>query len=157
MQTRIISAFPGSGKTTYCIKYPGKALDSDSSLFSWIDDAKTIRNPAFPNNYIQYIKDNIGKYDFIFVSTHAEVRKALLDNCLFFYLIYPLDSRKEEFLQRYQDNGSPESFIKLLSSHWDMWIRACDFCERGCKRVSMSLKNLEDELNHIERSEYGEE
>ena len=34
------------------------------------------RNPNFPNNYIEHIKENIGKVDYIFVSSHLVVRQA---------------------------------------------------------------------------------
>ena len=97
MRTRIIAAFPGTGKTIYHQKHPDTTLDSDSSSFSWIEkDGEKVRNPDFPNNYIAHIKENIGKYEFIFVSTHREVREALLDNCVFFYLVYPFDLKRSQ-------------------------------------------------------------
>lgn len=158
MRTRIISAFPGTGKTYYYNKYPEKCLDSDSSLFSWVINEKNekVRNPEFPNNYIQHIKDNIGKYEFIFVSTHKEVREALLDNCLFFYLVYPDRHRKEEFIQRYKDRGDDKEFVKLLENNYNKWIKELYFCEVGCKRVRFGFSYLENELNHIVCSENGE-
>ena len=36
MRTRIISAFPGTGKSYYHSNHKDTTLDSDSSLFSWI-------------------------------------------------------------------------------------------------------------------------
>ena len=86
MRTKIISAFPGVGKTTYHKNNPDTTLDSDSSSFSWIVDehGNKTRNPHFPQNYIDHIKQNIGKYKYIFVSSHKEVRDALLDNCILF-------------------------------------------------------------------------
>ena len=89
MRTRIISAFPGTGKTYYHKMNPETTLDSDSSNFSWLEAPAggLVRNPEFPNNYIQHIKENIGKYEIIFVSSHEEVRKALIENCIFFYLL----------------------------------------------------------------------
>ena len=69
MKTRIISAFPGTGKSYFHNNSEYSTLDSDSSEFSWIinDDGDKVRNPNFPSNYISHIKDNIGKADFIFV------------------------------------------------------------------------------------------
>jgi hypothetical protein len=157
MRTRIISAFPGTGKSWYHNKYPDITLDSDSSQFSWVESVGgKIRNPEFPNNYIKHIKENIGKYKFIFVSSHKEVRDALLENCLFFYLIYPDEDRKIEFINRFIDRGNNINFINLVSTNWENWIKECDFCDIGCKQVRMILKNLEDELNHICASEYGD-
>lgn len=157
MRTRIIAAFPGTGKTYYHKKYLDTTLDSDSSQFSWIEeeDGKKVRNLDFPDNYIEYIKNNIGKYEFIFVSTHKEVREALLDNCIFFYLIYPDKSEKQNYLKKYRDRNSPESFIKLLNDNWDKWIRECSFTTYGCENISMILP-LEKELRHIVASEHGD-
>ena len=135
-------------------------MDSDSSNFSWIKDENgnntKDRNPDFPNNYIEHIKENIGKYKYIFVSSHKEVRDALLDNCLFFYLVYPDDRRKEEFIQRYKDRGNDESFIQLVDKNWDNWLSEIYWIETGCEKVCMVLDNLENELNHIEAVEHGE-
>lgn len=160
MRTKIISAFPGTGKSYYHNKYPDTTLDSDSSNFSWIKDENgnntKERNPEFPQNYINHIKENIGKYKYIFVSSHKEVRDALLDNCIFFYIVYPSDSRKEEFIQRYRDRGNAEGFIKLVDENWEDWMREIYWMNEGCQKIRMVLDNLEDELNHLERVECGE-
>jgi len=58
MRTRIISAFPGTGKSFYHNTHKDTTLDSDSSNFSWLADDKTLRNPEFPYNYIKHIKEN---------------------------------------------------------------------------------------------------
>ncbi len=156
MRTKIISAFPGTGKSYYHKLHPDTTLDSDSSNFSWVKDENgnntKERNPNFPQNYIEHIKANIGKYEYIFVSSHKEVREALLDNCLFFFLVYPDRGRKEEFIQRYKDRGNNESFIQLVDSKWDEWIDELDYYRfvHGCERIHMILDNLEDELNHID-------
>lgn len=125
--TFIISAFPGCGKT-WCfenLKEKYTMLDSDSSKFSWIvEDDKKIRNPDFPNNYIQHIKENLGKVDFIFISTHDTVRKALEENKLMYYLVYPENTKhnKEIWIQRFKDRGSNSIFTTFVSSMWEDWI-----------------------------------
>ncbi len=160
MKTRIISAFPGTGKSYFYNENKSTTIDSDSSEFSWVKDDQgnntKERNPNFPQNYIEHIKENIGKYEFIFVSSHKEVREALKDNCIFFYLIYPDVNRKEEFVQRYIDRGSPNGFIKLIESNWDEWIKECEFEMYGCSNVRMILPNLSNELSHIIASENGD-
>ena len=160
MKTRIISAFPGTGKSYFYNENKSTTIDSDSSEFSWVKDDQgnntKERNPNFPQNYIEHIKENIGKYEFIFVSSHKEVRAALKDNCIFFYLIYPDVNRKEEFVQRYIDRGSPNGFIKLIESNWDEWIKECEFEMYGCSNVRMILPNLSNELSHIIASENGD-
>jgi hypothetical protein len=82
----------------------------------------------------------------------------LLDNCLFFYLIYPDDNEKTKniFITRFKERGSPESFVKLISDNWETWINECSFCSVGCKNIRMVFPNLENELNHIITSENGD-
>lgn len=159
MRTKIVSAFPGVGKTTYHKKHSETTLDSDSSSFSWIinDNGEKVRNPEFPQNYIEHIKQNIGKYKYIFVSSHKEVRDALLDNCLYFYLVYPEGNRKEEFIQRYRDRGNDENFIKLVDSNWDDWMEEFYWMERGCQKLTaFDGWNLDTVLDAQEARDYGE-
>ena len=158
MRTKIISAFPGTGKSVYHQKHKETTLDSDSSNFSWIIDenGNKVRNPEFPKNYIEHIKENIGKYEFIFVSSHKDVREALLNECIFFYLVYPDDTRKDEFIERYKNRGNDESFIKLVSDNWDNWMKEIWFLPDGCKHINMVLDNLEDEIRHLKAVEHGD-
>ena len=133
INTKVISAFPACGKT-YCFKNKQECfkgiLDSDSSEFSWIKDENgdntKERNPDFPNNYIQHIKDNIGKVEIIFVSSHKEVRDALKENNIEYTLIYPDISYKEDWLWRFERRGNDESFIKFISDNWDSFIKDMD-------------------------------
>ena len=159
MRTKIVSAFPGVGKTTYHKNNPDTTLDSDSSGFSWVVDehGNKTRNPSFPQNYINHIKENIGKYKYIFVSSHKEVRDALLDNCIFFYLVYPDDNRKDEFIQRYRDRGNDENFIKLVDSKWDEWMREFYWMNRGCEKLTAYDDwNLDTVLEAQDRRDGGE-
>lgn len=157
MRTRIISAFPGTGKSHFYNENSETTLDSDSSEFSWVKDEDgnntKVRNPEFPQNYIKHIKENIGKKEFIFVSSHKEVRDALKDSCIFFYLIYPEIERKDEFVKRYIDRGSPSAFVDLLSNKWDEWITECENEIHGCSNIIMGVPNLSDVLNYIIDSE----
>jgi hypothetical protein len=159
MRTKIISAFPGVGKTTYHKNNPDTTLDSDSSGFSWVIDGhgNKTRNPSFPQNYINHIKENIGKYKYIFVSSHKEVRDALLDNCIFFYLVYPVNSRKDEFIQRYKDRGNDENFIKLIKTNWENWMDEFYWMDEGCEKLyAYDGWNLDTVLNSKEARDYGE-
>lgn len=119
MNTKIISVFHACGKT-YAFKKLNekgyKILDSDSSQFSWCYDYNPVnsdkiekyRNPEFPKNYIQHIKENIGKVDYIFVSSHKEVRGALIENGIYFTLVYPGRKMKAEWVGRCFLRGSGE-------------------------------------------------
>lgn len=131
MKTIIISAFPGTGKTYFYEKYKNsdiKVLDSDSSNFSWIKDENgnntTERNPDFPQNYINHIKENIGKVDIIFVSSHDIVRQSLYDNGIKYIVAYPDNDCKDEYLERYRNRGNTEEFINMMNKNWDKFINS---------------------------------
>lgn len=149
MNTKIFSVFPACGKTylyEHQDEYGLKILDSDSSNFSWIEyplihkdhhnqyeKAQTIklRNPDFPNNYIKHIEENIGKYDYIFVSSHKEVRDALDAAGIDFTIVYPEYRCLEEWVGRCYmrqmegKNGFP---IEVLINNWVRWVTECYEC-----------------------------
>ncbi|QDJ96388.1 hypothetical protein Xoosp13_202 [Xanthomonas phage Xoo-sp13] len=117
---KVICGFPGIGKSALFKELKDsdyKVLDSDSSTFPKSD---------FPNNYIKHIKDKQEDGYTILASSHDVVRDALLKEEMMFTLVYPDKSLKKEYLKRYADRGSQESFIKLLDSNWDKWITQCD-------------------------------
>jgi hypothetical protein len=147
MSAKIISAYPGCGKSWYYNNYSiysdkcldkekgSKILDSDSSLFSWIYDEEgnktDTRNPDFPNNYIAHIKEHMDAEDIIFVSSHKAVRDALRENGINYYLIYPEndDYVKEEFMRRFRERGSDEAFIQFQQNHWNEFMEEMDLEE----------------------------
>ncbi|WP_395762373.1 hypothetical protein ACH34C_07155 [Elizabethkingia anophelis] len=131
----VISAFPGTGKSHY-VNYgegsgympQGFASDSDSSKFD---------KAHFPENYIEHIKSNIEDgYARIFVSSHKDVRDALIQNNIDFILIYPSIDLKDEYIARYKQRGSSDVFIKLLSDNWESWINECK-SQKGCKHIEL--------------------
>ncbi len=129
IQTRVVAAFPGTGKSTYCRNHPD-CSDSDSSKF---DKAE------FPQNYIEHIKSLIGKKTYVFVSSHKAVRDALLAAGIPFNLVIPTLDCKEEYLKRFKERGNPESFIKLISDNWETWISDCATQQKGVGRVVVML------------------
>ena len=126
--TLVISAFPACGKTYSFENYKDDfdMLDSDSSDFSWIKDENgqntKERNPEFPSNYIKYIKNNIGKVDIIFVSSHKVVRDALRKEKIETIMIYPNKENKEEWIRRFRKRGNDEVFINFISSNWNSFL-----------------------------------
>ncbi len=132
----VVSAFPGTGKS-YIFKHPNglKVLDSDSSNFSWKE--KGVRNPDFPKNYINHIKDNLDKCDIVMVSSHKDVRNGLVDAGIEFTLAFPTKDCKEEYLKRYKERGNEQSFIDMMDANWEKFISEC--CLQGnCKKVRLS-------------------
>ena len=151
---RLISGFPGIGKSHYfrIIQEDGtkKVLDSDSTNFSWIE--KGVRNPDFPNNYIEHIKKNMDTADIILISSHDIVRNALVKNRIPFILVYPSREIKEEYIKRYKERGSDENFINLLQNNWDKFIDDCE-SQKGCKHVVIhSGEYLSDKIKELNES-----
>lgn len=103
-----------------------KILDSDSSFFSWLYDENgnktNERNPEFPQNYINHIKEHMDEEDIIFVSSHKVVRDALKEEGIPYYLVYPRKDMKEEWMTRFKKRGNDENFIKFQDEHWDEFI-----------------------------------
>ena len=152
MSAKIISAFPACGKTTYYKKWSQyslenvwrirnngeqaynnlglpcgqKILDSDSSEFSWVKDEygnnTSVRNPKFPQNYIDHIKEKMLTEDIIFVSSHEVVRDALKQNDIPYHIFYPKKEQKERWVCRFRERGNDEKFISFISDNWDKFI-----------------------------------
>src|SRR5689334_21983108 len=103
----IVSGFPGIGKTSL-FQNPNdrNIVDSDSTPYSWKDAGKRERNPDWPANYIADLESKVVGKDAVLVSTHKEVRDALVATGLPFTLVYPSLEMKDEYIQRYIDRGS---------------------------------------------------
>lgn len=137
--TEIISGFPGVGKS-YMHKLGYSTSDSDSSV--WAKDEK------WPSNYIDHLEVLYleGDLDFIFASTHKEVRQGLCERGLPFTLVYPDSSLKKEYLKRYKNRGSPEEFVSLMESNWHNFLWELS-CQKGCKHLILeSSETLKDVL-----------
>jgi len=114
--TKIISGFPGIGKTTFYEENKSNynILDSDSSNFKH----------NFPHDYIHHIQDRIaeGKWDFILVSSHKEVRDELQKQNIYYTLVYPNYDLKYEYVRRFIKRGSPIPFIDKMHDNWKQYL-----------------------------------
>lgn len=125
----VISAFPCCGKSYAYNKYNSDnciIMDSDSSLFNWITDknGNKVRNPEFPNNYIEHVKENLNKADYIFVSSHLSVRQALTDEGISFITVYPKNGMLNEWVGRMYRRGNTPEFIQYQIEHWDEFVES---------------------------------
>lgn len=150
--TKIISGFPGVGKTSLFNNEEFKALqilDSDSSKFSWSEPG--VRHPDFPNNYMEHIKSNMGKVDIILVSSHEIVRKALVANGIPFIIVYPAKELKDTYIENYKGRGNDKAFIEFISNNWDSFLD--DIVNLDCALINkVELKKdeyLKSVLSHI--------
>jgi hypothetical protein len=140
MVTKVISAFPGTGKSYFASHVgPGvKVVDLDSNKYTsgHAADGK-IRDPGFSNNYMLAIKEHIGKTDVLFVSCHPETLAALQKEGIPFTLVYPERGLKAEYADRFKQRRSPQPFISLLASNWDAFL---DFLEsqNDCEHIVLN-------------------
>lgn len=161
MSALIISAFPACGKSYYYNKYSVysnhatrdhdsglKILDSDSSEFSWIidEEGNKVRNPEFPQNYIDHINEKKETEDIIFVSSHDEVRRALNDAGIRFFLIYPSLWLKDFWLETVKNRKTginSESFVNMLNENWKKFIRGIEesFME-NCIKIEITSADI---------------
>lgn len=154
--TFVISAFPGCGKS-HCFNNQKKysILDSDSSDFSWIkgEDGEVCgRNSDFPNNYIRHIRDNIGKVDVIFVSSHEVVRRALAESNIETITVFPYREMKDEWIGRFEKRGNTEEFIRFISDNWDRFVDDMEYDNKGFLKIRLGEDNKyidEDMLDAI--------
>lgn len=126
--TIVISAFPACGKTYATNNYNDnnfKLLDLDSSSFKWkfTDNEGKYVNPEFPNNYVNCIKSNIGKYDIIFVSSHLKVRQSLQNAGIDYCTVYPYSNLLNEWVGRMYRRYNSEEYINYIISHWDEFMK----------------------------------
>lgn len=110
--TVIISGFPGVGKS-FLGKGNDDSIDLDSSRY--VGEDKWQR-------YKERIKDTIGVYKYVFVSSHQETRNILDELGFKYYVVYPDKNLKEEYIRRYKERGDKEEFVNLMDNNFDYFI-----------------------------------
>ena len=120
------------------------------------DDEIRVRNPEFPDNYIEYIKEQLefDKYDYIFVSSHESVRKALNEEGIDFIIVFPKRKLKNEWINRCylrENNGFP---LSVLVDNWDKWIDQMYLEIRSGHRYKILKSNqyLSDALSNYKQN-----
>ncbi len=112
------------GKSTFAAKDPG-TVDLDSSAYThcWGEYGERVRNPNFPKNYIEHIKEKMHTVPVICVSIHREIIEYLVNENMVFTVVYPNKSLKEQYIERCISRGSPRALIRAINDNWDVWIK----------------------------------
>lgn len=129
---KIISAFPGIGKTTL-VQTNKNYVDLESSDYKWIDIDKTLSieerkgtaktiNHDFPENYIKKIMELTDMGFNVLISSHKEVREALQAQGIKYTIVLPSLDMKEEMINRYLNRGNQESFVNLLKTNYEKFV-----------------------------------
>lgn len=148
MDTKVISAFPGTGKS-YFVSSAGsdkEAIDLDTGAYTegYTNDGE-VKNYKFPDNYMLAVKEWIGKTSILFVGCQPEVIAALRKEGIPFTLVYPERGLRVEYINRFQRRHSPHSFIELISSNWDLFL---DFLEKqkDCEHIILGEEQYIDDV-----------
>lgn len=125
MKTQIIAAFPGTGKS-YLVGNIGKnstAIDLDTNKYTnGYDKNGKVINAEFPDNYLEAVKQAIGKTDYLFVGCQPEVLDILKKEGMNIILVYPERQLKDEYINRFNARNSSREFSNLIHDNWDQFI-----------------------------------
>ena len=78
----------------------------------------SVDNPDIPNNFIQYIKENIGKVDVIFVDSDIRIRQWLNEAKIKFVTVYPWSSCLQEWIGRMYLCDHSDTIIRYRINGW---------------------------------------
>ena len=139
MKTKIISAWCGTGKTYICSQENTNSIE----LEFW-----KYKDKGLFKKYIEDVKYQIGKVDYIFISTEPDGLKLLDDEGIDIVLVYPQNMLRNEYLDRYINRDSPYDFIGTFMKHWNIWLnelKTQDFCKHIILKKG---EYLQDVLTH---------
>jgi hypothetical protein len=126
----VVSAFPGVGKIYLKKSSNLKIVDINSVEYKYISKiANSFRfrepNVEYPSNLINKVRELIASKDapdVIFVPSHAEVRAALNNAGIEYFIVYPNLRDKNEFIARYRERGNSEKFCMNMEHNWERFI-----------------------------------
>lgn len=128
MNTKIIAAFCGTGKTYICNQTNINAIEIEYWKY---------KNEGLQKEYIGDVKKQIGNVDYIFISTEPEGLKLLQEQGISIILIYPENGLRNDYLDRFIDRDSPYDFIGSFMKYWDKWINELKE-QKYCKHIILN-------------------
>ncbi|KAK2609101.1 hypothetical protein QQS21_002328 [Conoideocrella luteorostrata] len=147
----IISAFIAAGKS-YLAKHATdlnyNVIDLDSSL---VPKEERLRPNGFKESYTALVEKSIAPNTIILLSTHEEIRSALVEQGRNYALVYPNKDSKDEWIERLHCRKSPESLINNVQANW---LSMLDECENQGGCVHFTVKEgtyLSDMIGDIIR------
>lgn len=139
IDTEVVAAFPGTGKTTAAQTWGPLVLDLDCTPYKYLDGKKPQSggsfafeltgdtagiNPDWPQNYCDAIDAarRSGEYQYVLVCSDILVLSTLERMGIWFDLYYPDDSQKEAYEQFFRERGECQEFIDVYIGMWDCWM-----------------------------------
>lgn len=146
MKSIIIAGFPGIGKSYFHKNNKDKnSIDLDFSQFYWKGPYPEMgAHPNWPGNYLNAIKNAMGKYKYILVSSVKDLRDILKENNIHFTLVYPNQLDKNKYMARFKLRNSSEYFLNLIDENWDLWTRECRSEWTGCANLEIEYNDSKD-------------
>lgn len=129
MNTKIVSAWPGCGKTTYVKQNKKEYIEIECWKY---------HKTEFPKNIITDITKSINEFKLIFISTNPIVLVAIIKLGMTPLLYYPDKSLKYEYLERYISRKSSYDFIGVFMSMWDIWLDELYSHSIKCQKVKLN-------------------
>lgn len=127
MNKYYIWGFPGIGKSKP-VNSRLRIVDADcerfkfsipEDIFNGLHSQKNVtwtqRNPAYPNNYWDYVRSVDA--DMVLLNCHIDLLKVLEGEKLL--LVYPSIALKDEYLQRYMLRGDNNDYIRYMETAFD--------------------------------------
>ncbi len=141
----IISGFAGIGKTglvEHDSFYEGKKIfDLSSSYFR--------KNEGWEKNYCDIVESISKEYDYIFISNHKQVVDEMLKRGLKFYIVYPMQNCRDEYVRRFIERGNSEEYITKFIKNWDRFISELDNVKSENKIKLRSGQYLSDVIGRL--------
>ena len=121
--TVLCAAWCGTGKTYVCEKTNIEAIEIEYWKY---------KDKGIQNEYLQHIAYQMGRVDYIFISTDPDGLKLLNKAGYDITLIYPENELRNEYLDRYIERDSHYDFIGTFMKHWHIWLNELkeqDYCK----------------------------
>ena len=98
--------------------------------------------------YIQDVKAQLGKVDFVFLSTEVEGLQLLHNEGLEIFLVYPQKNLRNEYLDRYIERDNPYDFIGTMMKFWDTTIEKLQEL-KYCKHFVLEKNQYLSDILHL--------
>jgi hypothetical protein len=135
-KTILCAAFPGTGKTYFCGHSQLKAIEVEF----WQYESR--------KQYIQDVKAQMGKVDFVFLSTDVEGLQLLHNEGLEIFLVYPQKNLRNKYLDRYIERDNPYDFIGTMMKYWDATIEKLKE-QKYCKHIVLEKNQYLSDVLHL--------
>lgn len=139
VDTEVIAAFPGTGKTVAAQTWGPLVLDLDCTPYKYLGGEKPRSggsfafeltgdaaglNPDWPQNYCNAVDAarRSGEYQYVLVCSDILVLSTLERMGIRFGLYYPDDSQKDVYERLFRERGECQEFIDVYIGMWDCWM-----------------------------------